>query len=92
MPPEIFLLFRHIFDVNTSLNFIFESQASLLGNTNDQIIRYRLFDTYGGNPYAHFRGDSHARTIDPVVIVAAMAMVSKLVSFAIKGSTTYLSK
>jgi alkanesulfonate monooxygenase SsuD/methylene tetrahydromethanopterin reductase-like flavin-dependent oxidoreductase (luciferase family) len=39
---------------------------------------------------SQLRGGSHAGTIDPVPVVAAMAMASKSVSFAIIGSTTYL--
>lgn len=53
---------------------------------------YGFFDTYGGNVDAQLRGGSHTGTIDPVAIVAAMAMVTKSVSFAITGSTTYLSE
>jgi alkanesulfonate monooxygenase SsuD/methylene tetrahydromethanopterin reductase-like flavin-dependent oxidoreductase (luciferase family) len=53
---------------------------------------YGFFDTYEGKPDAQFRGGSHTGTIDPVAVLAAMAMVTKSVSFAITGSTTYISK
>jgi alkanesulfonate monooxygenase SsuD/methylene tetrahydromethanopterin reductase-like flavin-dependent oxidoreductase (luciferase family) len=39
---------------------------------------------------SQLRGGSHAGSIDPVPIVAAVAMVSKSVSFTIIRSTTYL--
>lgn len=53
---------------------------------------YGFFDTYNKDVAAQSRGGSHTGTIDPVVIVSAMAMVTKSVNFAITGSTTYLSK
>lgn len=53
---------------------------------------YGFFETYGGSVDSQLRGGSHTGTIDPVAIVAAMALASKSVSFAITGSATYLSE
>ncbi len=49
-------------------------------------------ETYGGNADAAFLGGSHVAHLDPVVIVSAMAQVTKSLSFGITGNTSYLSK
>lgn len=54
-------------------------------------------DVYGGHEIFEgsmaptFRSGSGVATLDPVVVVSAMAAVTKSVSFAITGSTSYIS-
>lgn len=49
-----------------------------------------MVDTYKGNSDAAFKGGDAAAMLDPVVMVSAMAAVTKSVSFGITGSTTYI--
>lgn len=49
-----------------------------------------VHDTYEGKADASFRGGHAAGQLDPVVMVSAMAAVTKSVSFGLTGSTTYI--
>jgi alkanesulfonate monooxygenase SsuD/methylene tetrahydromethanopterin reductase-like flavin-dependent oxidoreductase (luciferase family) len=51
---------------------------------------YGVQDHYQNSADAAFRAGSVVGTIDPVTVVAAMASVTKSVSFAITGSTSYI--
>lgn len=54
-------------------------------------------DTYGGHEIyqnsmdATFKGGSQVAHLDPVVLISAMAAVTKSVAFGITGSTSYIS-
>jgi hypothetical protein len=50
---------------------------------------YGLMQTYEGKPDATFRGGSMVAYLDPVVLISAMAAVSKSVAFGITSSTSY---
>ncbi|EPE31213.1 Bacterial luciferase-like protein [Glarea lozoyensis ATCC 20868] len=52
---------------------------------------YGGHDVYGGNMDVMLKGGSNVGVIDPVTIVAAMAAVTKSVSFGITGSTSYIA-
>ena len=49
-----------------------------------------VHDTYEGKADASFKGGHAAGQLDPVVMVSAMASVTKSVSFGLTGSTTYI--
>lgn len=51
---------------------------------------YSTFDIYGGAPDAMLRCGSQFAVNDPLVIIPAMASVTKTVGFGVTGSTTYL--
>jgi alkanesulfonate monooxygenase SsuD/methylene tetrahydromethanopterin reductase-like flavin-dependent oxidoreductase (luciferase family) len=53
---------------------------------------YGTHETYGGNADATFSGGLWCAMLDPVVLISAMAHATKSVSFAVTGSTSYLSK
>jgi len=53
---------------------------------------YGLMQTYQGKPDATFRGGSMVAYLDPVVLISAMAAVSKSVAFGITSSTSYICK
>lgn len=52
---------------------------------------YGTHETYGGNADATFKGGLWVAMLDPVVLISAMAQATKSVSFAVTGSTSYLS-
>ncbi|RDW63905.1 nitrilotriacetate monooxygenase component A IIA synthase subunit A [Coleophoma crateriformis] len=52
---------------------------------------YGLMSTYQGKPDATFRGGSMVAYLDPVVLISAMAAVTKSVAFGITGSTSYIN-
>ncbi|KAH8678282.1 putative xenobiotic compound monooxygenase, DszA family [Xylariales sp. PMI_506] len=52
---------------------------------------YGVMQTYGGNADALFKGGSMVGYLDPIVLVSAMAAVTKSVSFGITGSTSYIT-
>ncbi|KAF2400584.1 Nitrilotriacetate monooxygenase component A/pristinamycin IIA synthase subunit A [Trichodelitschia bisporula] len=52
---------------------------------------YSLFDVYGGNTDAILRAGSHSASLDPMVIIPAMAAVTKTLGFGVTGSTSYLT-
>lgn len=52
---------------------------------------YGTHDVYGGNADATFKGGLWVAMLDPVVLISAMAQATKSVSFAVTGSTSYLS-
>jgi hypothetical protein len=62
------------------------SGYQFLAYTNFQSVH----DTYEGKADASFRGGHAAGQLDPVVMVAAMASVTKSLSIGITGSTTYI--
>ena len=47
-------------------------------------------DKYNGNSDATFRGGQSVAQLDPTIMISAMAAVTKSVSFAITGNTTYI--
>jgi FMN-dependent oxidoreductase (nitrilotriacetate monooxygenase family) len=51
---------------------------------------YSTFDIYGGSPDAMLRCGSQFAVNDPMVIIPAMASVTKSLGFGVTGSTTYL--
>jgi len=51
---------------------------------------YGLHQTYQGKPDATYAGGSMVAYMDPVVMVSAMAAVTKSVAFGITGSTSYI--
>jgi alkanesulfonate monooxygenase SsuD/methylene tetrahydromethanopterin reductase-like flavin-dependent oxidoreductase (luciferase family) len=51
---------------------------------------YGVHQTYNQSADAIFRAGSQVANLDPVVLVAAMAAVTKSVAFGITGSTSYL--
>jgi len=53
---------------------------------------YGDHETYGGNADATFRSGAWSGMMDPVVMISAMAYATKSVSFAITGSSSYLSQ
>jgi alkanesulfonate monooxygenase SsuD/methylene tetrahydromethanopterin reductase-like flavin-dependent oxidoreductase (luciferase family) len=53
---------------------------------------YGTYETYGGSADATFRGGSWVAMMDPVVLIGAMAQATESISFAVTGSTSYLSK
>ena len=60
--------------------------AALKWHSNKKIVH----DTYKGKADASFKGGHAAGQLDPVVMVSAMASVTKSVSFGLTGSTTYI--
>lgn len=52
---------------------------------------YGTHDVYGGNADATFKGGLWVAMLDPVVLISAMAQATKSISFAVTGSTSYLS-
>jgi hypothetical protein len=53
---------------------------------------YGVHQTYNGSADATFMGGSQVANLDPVTLVAAMAAVTKSVSFGITGSTSYIGE
>lgn len=53
---------------------------------------YGVHQTYNQSADAIFRAGSQVANLDPVVLVAAMAAVTKSVAFGITGSTSYLGR
>lgn len=53
---------------------------------------YGNHETYGGNADATFKGAVWTAMIDPVVVIGAMAQATESVSFAVTGSTSYISE
>lgn len=53
---------------------------------------YGTHETYRGNADATFQGGFWVAMLDPIVVIGAMAQVTKSLSFAVTGSTSYLSK
>lgn len=53
---------------------------------------YGTHDVYGGNADTTFSGGVWVGMMDPVVVISAMAYATKSVSFAVTGSTSYLSE
>lgn len=51
---------------------------------------YATLNVYGGNSDAAYNGGTNAGALDPLVIVPAMASVTKSVSFGITASTSYI--
>lgn len=51
---------------------------------------YGLMSTYQGKPDATFRGGSMVAYLDPVVLISAMAAVTKSVAFGVTSSTSYI--
>ncbi|KAH8658238.1 luciferase-like domain-containing protein [Xylariales sp. PMI_506] len=52
---------------------------------------YGTQQTYGGNADATFKAGLWVAMLDPVVVIPAMAQATKSVSFAVTGSTSYLT-
>ncbi|KAE9986597.1 hypothetical protein EG328_005206 [Venturia inaequalis] len=52
---------------------------------------YGTHDVYGGNADATFKGGLWVAMLDPVVLISAMAQATKSISFAVTGSTSYLT-
>jgi alkanesulfonate monooxygenase SsuD/methylene tetrahydromethanopterin reductase-like flavin-dependent oxidoreductase (luciferase family) len=53
---------------------------------------YGGHETYGGSMEAVLRGGTQAGYLDPFMVVAAMAAVTKTVGIAVTGSTSYIRK
>lgn len=53
---------------------------------------YGGHESFQGSMAPTFKSGSGVATLDPVVVVSAMAAVTKSVSFAITGSTSYISR
>ncbi|KAH9900514.1 Nitrilotriacetate monooxygenase component A/pristinamycin IIA synthase subunit A [Xylariomycetidae sp. FL2044] len=51
---------------------------------------YAGHDVYGGNMDAVFRAGVQVAQLDPLVIISAMAAVTKSLSFGVTGSTSYI--
>ncbi|KAF7534778.1 hypothetical protein G7054_g5929 [Neopestalotiopsis clavispora] len=51
---------------------------------------YAGHDVYGGNMDAVFRAGVQVAQLDPLVIISAMAAVTKSISFGVTGSTSYI--
>jgi alkanesulfonate monooxygenase SsuD/methylene tetrahydromethanopterin reductase-like flavin-dependent oxidoreductase (luciferase family) len=49
-----------------------------------------VHETYKGKADGTFRGGQGVAQLDPVVMVSAMASVTKSVGFGLTGSTTYI--
>lgn len=52
---------------------------------------YSLFDVYEGSNAAVLRAGVQAAGLDPMVIIPAMAAVTKTLGFGVTGSTSYLT-
>jgi alkanesulfonate monooxygenase SsuD/methylene tetrahydromethanopterin reductase-like flavin-dependent oxidoreductase (luciferase family) len=52
---------------------------------------YAGHEIHGGSMEATYAGGSQTGALDPVVMVAAMASVTKSVGFVVTGSATYIS-
>src|SRR5262245_42279673 len=53
---------------------------------------YGTHEVYGGNADATYQGGFWVAMLDPVVVIGAMAQATTSVSFAVTGSTSYLSE
>jgi alkanesulfonate monooxygenase SsuD/methylene tetrahydromethanopterin reductase-like flavin-dependent oxidoreductase (luciferase family) len=53
---------------------------------------YGVHETYGRNADAAFKGGAWVAILDTVILISAMAQVTKSASFAVTGSTSYLSE
>jgi len=53
---------------------------------------YGNHEVYEGNADAQFKGGSHVAKLEPTLLVAAMATVTKSLGFGITGSTSYIRK
>ena len=53
---------------------------------------YGIFETYQGKPDAILASGSGCAYLDPVVMISAMAAITKSVSFGITGSTSYIGQ
>jgi alkanesulfonate monooxygenase SsuD/methylene tetrahydromethanopterin reductase-like flavin-dependent oxidoreductase (luciferase family) len=53
---------------------------------------YGVHQTYQDSADATFKGGSQVAVLDPLVLVSAMAAVTKSISFGITGSTSYIRK
>jgi alkanesulfonate monooxygenase SsuD/methylene tetrahydromethanopterin reductase-like flavin-dependent oxidoreductase (luciferase family) len=53
---------------------------------------YGTHETYQGSSDATFKGGLWVAMMDPCVLIGAMAQATESVSFAVTGSTSYLSK
>ncbi len=51
---------------------------------------YGYHSTYNGNADASFEDGSQVALLDPVVLILAMATVTKSVGFGVTGSTSYI--
>ncbi|RDW61302.1 hypothetical protein BP5796_11194 [Coleophoma crateriformis] len=52
---------------------------------------YSTHEVYGGNSDPMFRAGTQAAALDPMVLIPAMASVTKNVAFGVTGSTSYLN-
>jgi alkanesulfonate monooxygenase SsuD/methylene tetrahydromethanopterin reductase-like flavin-dependent oxidoreductase (luciferase family) len=52
---------------------------------------YAGHQTYAGSADASYKGGSHIGKLDPLVVISAMAAVTKSVSFGITASTSYIA-
>jgi alkanesulfonate monooxygenase SsuD/methylene tetrahydromethanopterin reductase-like flavin-dependent oxidoreductase (luciferase family) len=52
---------------------------------------YSLFDVYSQSTAPILRAGAHSAGLDPMVIIPAMAAVTKSVGFGVTGSTSYLN-
>ncbi|KAL6253241.1 hypothetical protein RBB50_000964 [Rhinocladiella similis] len=52
---------------------------------------YSLFDVYSRSTAPILRAGAHAAGLDPMVIIPAMAAVTKTLGFGVTGSTSYLT-
>lgn len=52
---------------------------------------YSLFDIYQSSTAPILRAGAHCAALDPMIIIPAMASVTKSVGFGVTGSTSYLT-
>jgi len=52
---------------------------------------YSLFDIYGNSTAPILRSGAHSAALDPMVLIPAMAAVTKSLGFGVTGSTSYLT-
>jgi alkanesulfonate monooxygenase SsuD/methylene tetrahydromethanopterin reductase-like flavin-dependent oxidoreductase (luciferase family) len=52
---------------------------------------YGVNDVYGGNTDATYRGGCQVAQLDPLILVSAMAAVTKSVGFAVSANAIYLT-
>lgn len=52
---------------------------------------YSLFDIYASSTAPILRAGAHCAALDPMVLIPAMAAVTKSVGFGVTGSTSYLT-
>jgi alkanesulfonate monooxygenase SsuD/methylene tetrahydromethanopterin reductase-like flavin-dependent oxidoreductase (luciferase family) len=52
---------------------------------------YSLMDIYAGSTAAILKAGAHSASLDPMVVIPAMASVTKSLGFGVTGSTSYLN-